>query len=136
MLIEMEQNTPSNTLLKNRTRLDFFIVSTAIVDQIKKCQIEPAKQNKLFDHKAVTISFKPPPKVIRPPTISREILHDPELELVVRLCVADTYIIHSDTLQADEKTRLSNQIGNAKKLTGKLGYKSPSFYRGKEPSLK
>jgi hypothetical protein len=73
------------------------------VEKIKNCYIENAKQNRLFDHKAMTICFKPPPKVIRQPTISREILKDPELDLVVRLSVADTYAIHSDTLTPEER---------------------------------
>jgi hypothetical protein len=51
-------------------------------------------QNKLFDHKGISLSFKDPPKVIKQPTISRSILKDPDLDLVVSLSVAETYLHH------------------------------------------
>ncbi len=40
------------------------------------------------------MSFKDPPKVIKQPTISRSILKDPDLDLVVSLSVAETYLHH------------------------------------------
>jgi hypothetical protein len=47
----------------------------------------------VFDHKAVVLSFKPkvPVGTVRP-TISHAILRDPDLDLVVALAVADTYL--------------------------------------------
>jgi hypothetical protein len=48
-----------------------------------KCAIKPCMQNKMFDHRAVEICFKDPPKVIKQPTVSREILSDPDIELYV-----------------------------------------------------
>jgi hypothetical protein len=47
----------------------------------------------VFDHKAVYLSFKPVLNsgIIRP-TISHSILRDPDLDLVVALAVADTYL--------------------------------------------
>ncbi len=58
---------PSAVLKTNRSRIDFFNVPDSLIEQIKKCNISPNLQNKMFDHKAVHISFKPPPRIIRTP---------------------------------------------------------------------
>jgi exonuclease III len=47
---------PRNVLNLNKSRLDFFLVSDDIIDFISDCEIKPNLQNKLFDHKAVTIT--------------------------------------------------------------------------------
>ncbi len=65
-----------------------------MLPEISICEIIPHLQNKLFDHKAISLSFKDPPKVIKQPTISRSILKDPDLDLVVSLSVAETYLHH------------------------------------------
>jgi exonuclease III len=54
----------------NRSRIDFFIVSNSLLPDIASCEIATNLQNKLFDHKAVFLSFKDPPKIITQPTIS------------------------------------------------------------------
>ncbi len=76
---------PSAIGKNNRSRLDFFIVLDILIEKITKCWISPNLQNKMFDHKASHLSFAPPPKVIRPPTISRAILNDPDIDLVVNI---------------------------------------------------
>jgi hypothetical protein len=78
-------------------------------------------QNKMFDHRAVTICFKDPPKVIKQPTISRELLKDPDIEIHVLLAVADTYLLHTSALEEDEITRRLAEIGAAKKLIRDIG---------------
>ena len=93
---------PSDPLKKNRSRIDFFITSNCLTSQIKKCLISPNLQNKSFDHRGITICFKDPPRIIKQPTLSRALLRDPDLELVVKLAIADTYIIHSTELPQDE----------------------------------
>jgi exonuclease III len=71
----------------SRSRLDFFITSNSLIGKINKCYIRPCMQNKMFDHRAVIICFKDPPKIIKQATVSRELLTDPELNctLVCRL---------------------------------------------------
>jgi len=83
----------------------------------------------------MTICFKPPPKVIRQPTISREILKDPELDLVVRLSVADTYALHSDTLIPEERDHLCNRIGRSKKTHRDAGLQESFFCEGSRSEL-
>jgi hypothetical protein len=51
--------------------------------------------------------------VITPPTISKKILKDPEIELVVGLSVADTYILYSTTLLPADLENLAGGLGRA-----------------------
>ncbi len=92
---------PSDPLKKNCSRLDFFIISKQLLNCVSEIYIYPGLQSKVFDHKAVVLSFKPPVRVgpVRP-TISHAILRDPDLDLVVALAVADTYLA-STTLRND-----------------------------------
>jgi len=112
---------PKDTTKLNRSRIDFFIVSKNLIGKINKCCILPNMQNKMFDHRAVTICFKDPPKVIKQPTISRELLKDPDLEMHVLLAVADTYLLHTSSLEEAEITRRLAEIGAAKKLIRDIG---------------
>jgi exonuclease III len=92
---------PSDPLKKNRSRIDFFIISNQLLNCVSDIYICPGFQSRVFDHKAVVLSFKPPVREgpIRP-TISHAILRDLDLDLVVALAVADTYLA-STTLRND-----------------------------------
>jgi exonuclease III len=82
---------------RNRSPLDFFLVSDAIVDRISDCRIAENLQNKLFDHKAVSLTFneaKKSEKIL--PTISNKELDDDLLEFVVKISIVETYVIHCD----------------------------------------
>jgi hypothetical protein len=84
---------PSDPLKKNRSRIDFFIISNQLLNCVTDISICPGLQSKVFDHKAVILSFKPKIQEgpLRP-TISHAILRDLDLDLVVALAVADTYL--------------------------------------------
>ncbi len=113
---------PKDTTKSNRSRIDFFVVSKNIIGKINKCSIMPNMQNKMFDHRAVLICFKDPPKVIiKQPTISRELLKDPDLDLHVLLTVADTYLLHTSSIDDEEINRRLTEIGSAKKLIWDIG---------------
>jgi hypothetical protein len=99
---------------KNRTRLDFFIVSQSILEEIKHCIIKPTTQNKLFDHKAVTIDLRRKDKIISVPTVARFILKDPELEILIALTVIEYYVHHTRQMTEQEKNRTLGIIGTAK----------------------
>ncbi len=83
----------SDPLKRNRSRIDFFIISNQLLNSVTDVYICPGLQSKVFDHKAVVLSFKHkvPVGTVRP-TISHAILRDPDLDLVVALAVADTYL--------------------------------------------
>jgi exonuclease III len=53
---------PRNVLSKNRSRIDFFIVSDSILDSVSECKIADSLQNKLFDHKAVQLILNKVPE--------------------------------------------------------------------------
>jgi hypothetical protein len=73
----------------------------------------PALQNKLFDHKAISLSFKAIGKPITIPIISNSILKDPETDFVVGLAVAETYINYSTAITEEERTNLRLGCGRA-----------------------
>ncbi len=77
--------TPRDVTRLNRSRLDFFLISRDIADSVSKCDISPCVQSKLFDHKAVTLSFAGKKPVVAIPTVSPKILNDPDLEIVIKL---------------------------------------------------
>jgi len=105
---------PSNTVRKNRSRIDFFIVTNNLMDKISSIGIKYALQNKSFDHKAIMLSFAPPPKVIKQPSISKSILTDPDLDRVIGLAIADTYLIHTLSVNDALKDVLLRSVGVAK----------------------
>ncbi len=80
---------PSNTIKKNRSRIDFFIISRNLFNRVTDIENKSSLQNKLFDHMAIILSFIPKRKAPSPPTISKLILEDPDLDRIVSLAVAD-----------------------------------------------
>jgi hypothetical protein len=68
----------------------------------------------MFDHKAVNISFKPPPRIIRTPPISRSILSDPDIDLVVKLSIYETYLHHTAELDPVARQQLLESVGRSK----------------------
>jgi exonuclease III len=77
---------------ENRSRIDFFLISEKIVQQVEECQIKPSVQSKLFDHKAIVLNFNKKGNIIGRPTISNRILRDPDVEIVVKLAAYECYI--------------------------------------------
>ncbi len=124
---------PSAVNKKNRSRLDFFIVSQSILNEIKHCTIKPTTQNKLFDHKAVTLDLRKKFKIITVPTVARFILKDPELEILVALTVIEYYVLHTTTLANQDRTRILGIIGTAKSDFRKIGPSNSDFRRN--PSI-
>ncbi len=76
----------------NRSRIDFFLVSENIVQSVDECLIKPSVQSKLFDHKAIVLSFKKRKPIVSRPTISNKILRDPDIEIVVKLAAYECYV--------------------------------------------
>jgi exonuclease III len=103
---------PSAVGKSNRSRINFFVVSNTL--KLTRCWNSPNLQNKMFDHKAVHLSFNPPPKVIRPPTISGAILKDPDIDLVVKISIFETYAIHSSIPSDEARLHMLNSLGTAR----------------------
>jgi exonuclease III len=104
---------PSDPVKKNRSRIDFFIISRSILGSVTDIGIETGLQNKLFDHCAINLELKVKKRIITPPTISKKILKDSEVELVVGLAVADTYLLYSTELAPVVRENLLTGLGRA-----------------------
>jgi exonuclease III len=82
---------PHCEALANKSRIDFFLVSTQLISLVKSCKIHDVLQNKLFDHKAISIHLNPPLKrAIKSPFISNKVLNSDVLDLIVYSTVAET----------------------------------------------
>ena len=87
---------PRNINQQNRSRIDFFIMSIPLFAATTTCDILPAMQNSLFDHKAIFIEFSTKKSVLKlNPTISRSIVSEKELDIVVKLAATECYGIHN-----------------------------------------
>jgi hypothetical protein len=79
----------------NKSRLDFFLVSTSVIDKIVECDIAPHLQNKLFDHKAIRLSFVRSKKSQKNLKIDQSTTKEEELDIIVNLAAYETYLRHS-----------------------------------------
>jgi hypothetical protein len=105
--------SPRASNKKNRSRLDYFVVSDSVVPLVTNCSICPHLQNKLFDHKAVFLDFGKKKSKLSRPTLDSKILKDPDIDLIVNISVAETYITYSD-LAGFDKQNLLRRLGTAR----------------------
>jgi hypothetical protein len=106
-------------LRNNRSRIDFFLVSSNIVEHVSECYIKSSVQSHLFDHKAIFLSFVKVRNTSSRPSISKHILRDPDLDVIVKLATYE-YYVHATVDQAI-KNRLLNLIGWGFKLIRDAG---------------
>ncbi len=76
-------------------------------------------QSKLFDHKAILLSFKPCATKNTRPVISEKILRDPDIEIVVKLASYECYLQNAADIV--NKNRLLPYIGNCFRLLRQAG---------------
>jgi hypothetical protein len=75
----------------------------------------------MFDHKAIHMCLDPPSRLIRPPTISRAILNDPDIDLVVKISIFETYTHHSATITNEARVAMLNSLGSARSKLKEAG---------------
>jgi hypothetical protein len=118
---------PRNDARSNKSRLDYFLVSGDLHDLITSCNISPELQNKLFDHKAITLTLNQNRKKTNNarmrPTISNKELDDELLEFLVAATMCETYLLHTDTpfVSGRSKDDILSNCGNIKKLVKECG---------------
>jgi exonuclease III len=105
--------SPRDRIRTNRSRLDYFVISDNLVPSVTSCEISRHLQNKLFDHRAISLNFNKKHTGISRPTINNAILKDPDIEIIVSLAVAETYIRHT-LLPGIDKQLLMRQVGTAR----------------------
>jgi exonuclease III len=82
---------PWNNIRNNRSRIDFFLISECLTPLVNDCFIKPSVQSKMFDHKAILLDFKPAHSKSSRPTISKKIMNDPDLDIIVESAVFECY---------------------------------------------
>jgi hypothetical protein len=115
---------PRFNLSQNKSRLDFFIVSDSMLENAFDCQIHLSLQNKLFDHKAVTLTINKKTKPLcNRYAISPCELNDNLLGLLVHATVAETYLHlwEGQQVAGNNKFLLLNSCGIIKTLIRECG---------------
>jgi exonuclease III len=104
----------------NRSRIDFFLVSDLLVNQVSKCEIKETVQNKLFDHKAILLELNGKGKRRKGrQMIDNKILSSDIVEIVVHCAVAESYVQHLTNVRSREA--LLQSIGQLKLILFNLG---------------
>jgi exonuclease III len=85
---------------RNRSRLDFFLISDFLLGICNSCNISPSLNISLFDHKSVTLSFLSK-KRLSNHFINPSIFNHPRFSAVVATSAAETYLLHARAEQAD-----------------------------------
>ena len=49
--------SPFGTVRGNKSRIDFFFISSSLLQGVEECDISYSTQSKLFDHKAINLNF-------------------------------------------------------------------------------
>ncbi len=99
---------------RNRSRLDFFLISENLVKDCKNSTIPHALSSKLLDHKQISLCFKSTSKKYAQ-KVNDVILKDSSLEPILLIHAFDTYLNHArivENFTIEEKNLLSAQIGN------------------------
>jgi len=81
---------------RNRSRLDFFLISLILLDIVEKCEISPGLLSNLFDHKLVKLNFEKPTFSRKKMVINNDVLDHEIFESTVLGVVTDTYLQHID----------------------------------------
>jgi exonuclease III len=84
---------PRDLAKKNRSRIDFFLVSRNWIPVTNECFIAEALQCKLFDHKAIVFSTKKKNNKPGPiDCITKSIVNSPLTEFIVELALYESYL--------------------------------------------
>jgi exonuclease III len=117
---------PRDKSKKNRSRLDYFLVSTNSLRFVQDMHIKPMLQNSLFDHKAICMTMMSTVPTVGPKkfVIRNNLLHIDILQLRVELSVAETYLVHREeaALPQQEAAAKLREVGNIRNQILNLPY--------------
>jgi hypothetical protein len=80
---------------RNRSRIDFFLVSDNLLYLCYSCYISPALNTSLFDHKSVTLQFLKPVKSNKI-YIDNILFKHPRVNAIVATASVETFLTHAD----------------------------------------
>jgi hypothetical protein len=108
----------------NRSRIDFFLISTNLILNGIDCTIAPNLQNKLFDHWACFLTLKKPICERRPnKPVDNKILEHDITDYVIFAAAAEAYAVHAsnEDLAVNDQRAALRSIGQLKKLIREIG---------------
>jgi hypothetical protein len=100
---------------RNRSRLDFFLISEDLIPDCKNATIPHALSSKLLDHKQIGLCFKSN-RPCNTQKVNDRILNDDYLEKILLIHTYDTYVNHAKitgNFTINDKATLSEQIGTS-----------------------
>ncbi len=121
---------------KNRSRLDFFLISDHLMQFVSSCKIVDGLLTELFDHKSVIVSFGNKAlnnKInISPVTLKHDMI-----DMVIYGSVLDTYRAHLCPINhSDDAVTLAEQLGRFFRLLREINDLEKSEYdNGREPVI-
>jgi hypothetical protein len=80
----------------NRSRIDFFLVTTSLCGKYINCDIEQTLTTSAFDHKMVSLDFSRGGKKVHNNTIKNQMLSDPLFTSKIRATVLECHLQHVD----------------------------------------
>jgi exonuclease III len=102
---------PFGDVRLNRSRLDFFIVSNNILDQVNDCVISNAPRCKLFDHKSVRLElFRPPILKAQKNIISNAFLKDKSMRFAVELAARKAHVLSIDRVGVNAAQLVTDEL--------------------------
>jgi exonuclease III len=87
----------------NRSRINFFLTTRHWLSNLVTCNIHQCLQNKLFDHKAIYLSYKKRCSNSKIEKILNETVDNPLTELLANLTVIECYVNHVKYNSDDQK---------------------------------
>jgi hypothetical protein len=90
---------PFGTVRLNRSRLDFFVMSSNLIPVLGDCKIASTVSGKMFDHKQVSLLLHTAPSIIskKSPVLNNSFLNDAALICAVEIAARKTHLCSMDT---------------------------------------
>jgi len=86
---------PRNVNQINRSRIDFFLMSSCLITKLSRCDINSMPNCKAFDHATILLDFRNAgTRNGGNRRIYNSILSDPDIDIVVKLTVLETHLTH------------------------------------------
>jgi len=104
---------PNDPELLNRSRIDFFTVSSELATKITNSKIHDSVVRRIFDHKKITFSTSKKKKRNPNNILKNEVLRNPETVNKVQVTIIEFFIQHvnRDTMPAREIKSVLEQCG-------------------------
>jgi len=102
--------SPFGTVRKNRSRIDFFLVSEALLEKLHDCTISSSPLTELFDHKNIAVKFCAPTFFPTEKKLSNNFLDEPVLKFAVESTAKLTHLLWINT-NSVANIRQKNNLG-------------------------